>query len=192
VVQGSALIGQNFAQPGYFHGRPSATSDTDPADATKTISAPYNASSSSGSNYGPTSKPLQDRIKADMAALTAENPGLPVPAELLYASASGLDPDISPATAAYQVARVAKARGVEAAAVTALLEKNIEPRAFGFLGEPTVNVLALNQALDALAPLKPVVAMPPAAPEVVPTTAPAAEAPATEAPAKAIAPTTTP
>lgn len=152
-VRGSTLIGQGFSQPGYFHGRPSATTDTDPADSSKTLSAPYNAANSAGSNYGPTSQALKDRMKADYAALRAENPDQPVPPELVYASASGLDPDISPAAAAYQVARVAKARGLPATEVQALVDEHTRLRAFGLLGEPAVNVLLLNRALDEKKPL---------------------------------------
>ena len=109
-VIGSALIGQNFADEKYFHGRPSATTDTDPNDSTKTVPAPYNAANSSGSNLGPTSKALVDRVKDDTAKLEAENPGVPVPADLVTTSASGLDPDITPAGALFQVPRVAKER----------------------------------------------------------------------------------
>jgi potassium-transporting ATPase KdpC subunit len=169
-VRGSTLIGQGFTQPGYFHGRPSATTDTDPADSSKTISAPYNAANSVGSNYGPTSLALKDRIKADLAALKAENPDQPVPPELVYASASGLDPDISPTAAAYQVARVAKARALPAADVQALVDTLTRARALGLLGEPTVNVLALNRALDEKKPLPAVT--PAATPASTPTTTP--------------------
>lgn len=148
-VIGSALIGQNFTKPEYFHGRPSATTDTDPNDSTKTIPAPYNASNSSGSNLAPTAKALVDRVKADIATLQAENPGVAVPADLVTTSASGLDPDISPEAARFQVKRVAKARGLPEANVAALVEAHIEGRLFGLIGEPHVNVLALNMALDA-------------------------------------------
>jgi len=171
-VVGSELIGQNFTADAYFHGRPSATSDTDPTDATKTISAPYNAANSSGSNLGPTAKALLDRIKDDTAKLQAENPGKPVPVDLVTASGSGLDPEMSIAAAQFQVPRVAKARGVDEQIVRDLILVSIKPRTLGLLGEPTLNVLALNQALDATAPLaKPAV--------------PAAAAPATETPAAA-------
>ncbi len=111
-VIGSALIGQNFTSDKYFHGRPSATTDTDPNDATKTVPAPYNAANSAGSNLGPTSKALVDRVKEDAAKLAAENPNTPIPADLVTTSASGLDPDITPAGALFQVPRVAKARGL--------------------------------------------------------------------------------
>jgi potassium-transporting ATPase KdpC subunit len=144
-VIGSALIGQNFTDPKYFHGRPSAT--TDPADSTKSV--PYNAANSGGSNLGPTSKTLVDRVTEDTKALQAENPSVPVPVDLVTTSASGLDPDITPAGAMFQVPRVAKARGLSEAAVKALVDANITGRIFGILGEPRVNVLALNLALDA-------------------------------------------
>ena len=149
-VIGSALIGQNFADEKYFHGRPSATTDTDPNDATKTVPAPYNASSSSGSNLGPTSKTLVDRMKDDAAKLVAENPNASVPVDLVTTSASGLDPDITPAAALFQVPRVAKARGLSEDAVRQLVEANIAGRLAGVIGEPHVNVLRLNLALDAL------------------------------------------
>jgi potassium-transporting ATPase KdpC subunit len=150
-VIGSALIGQNFASPGYFHGRPSATSDTDPNDSSKTVPAPYNATNSSGSNAGPTSKALIERVKEEVEKLKAENPGAPVPIDLVTSSASGLDPDISPAAALFQVPRVAKARNVDEAQVRRLVQQHIEPRPlFGLLGEPRVNILQLNMALDAL------------------------------------------
>ncbi len=148
-VVGSALIGQNFTRPEYFHGRPSATTDTDPKDATKTVSAPYNAMNSAGSNLGPTSQALSDRVKADIAALQAENPGAPVPADLVTTSASGLDPDISPEAAAFQAPRVAKERKLPVALVEKLIQQQTKGRLAGLLGEPRVNVLALNIALDA-------------------------------------------
>jgi potassium-transporting ATPase KdpC subunit len=144
-VIGSALIGQSFTDPKYFHGRPSAT--TDPADSTKSV--PYNAANSGGSNLGPTSKALVDRVTEDTKTLQAENPSVPVPVDLVTTSASGLDPDITPAGAMFQVPRVAKARGLSEAAVKALVDANITGRTFGILGEPRVNVLALNLALDA-------------------------------------------
>lgn len=150
-VIGSTLIGQNFAAEKYFHGRPSATTDTDPNDASKTVPAPYNAANSSGSNLGPTSKALRDRIAADAARLHAENPDLPVPVDLVTTSASGLDPQISPAAARFQVPRVAKARGLDSARVQALVEAHTQGRWLGLIGEPTVNVLALNLALDSAA-----------------------------------------
>jgi potassium-transporting ATPase KdpC subunit len=149
-VIGSALIGQNFAGETYFHGRPSATTDTDPNDATKTVPAPYNAGNSSGSNLGPTSKALVDRVTEDTARLAAENPNAPVPVDLVTTSASGLDPDISPAAALFQVPRVAKARGLKEDVVRTLVEAHTSGRLAGIIGEPHVNVLQLNLALDAL------------------------------------------
>jgi K+-transporting ATPase ATPase C chain len=148
---GSTLIGQNYTAPNYFHGRPSATTDTDPNDASKTIPAPYNAGNSAGSNLGPTSKALLDRITADTATLAAENPGTPVPMDLVTTSASGLDPDISPAAALFQVPRVAKARNLAEVQVRQLVEAHTTGRLAGLIGEPHVNVLQLNLALDALA-----------------------------------------
>jgi K+-transporting ATPase ATPase C chain len=149
-VIGSALIGQQFAEAKYFHGRPSATTAPDPKDPSKTVDAPYNAASSGGSNLGPTSKALIDRVKADVAKLKAENPNMPVPTDLVTTSGSGLDPDISPAGALFQVPRVAKARGLPEQRVRALVESHIKGRTLGFLGEPRVNVLDLNLALDRL------------------------------------------
>jgi potassium-transporting ATPase KdpC subunit len=149
-VLGSELIGQNFADAKYFHGRPSATTDTDPNDSTKTVPAPYNAANSSGSNAGPTSKALIERVKEDVEKLKAENPSTPVPVDLVTTSASGLDPHITPAAAYFQVPRVAKARGLPEAKVRDLVTQNIEGRFLGVLGEPRVNVLQLNMALDAL------------------------------------------
>ena len=153
-VIGSSLIGQNFTSDQYFHGRPSATTDTDPNDSTKTVPAPYNAANSSGSNAGPTAKSLIDRVKDDTAKLKAENPNAPVPVDLVTTSGSGLDPHISPAAAEFQVPRVAKARGLQEEAVRQLVAEHTEGRTLGFLGEPVVNVLALNLALDAQAPVK--------------------------------------
>jgi K+-transporting ATPase ATPase C chain len=147
---GSALIGQNFASENYFHGRPSATTDTDPNDATKTIPAPYNADNSGGSNLGPTSKALVDRVTADAGKLAAENPGVPVPMDLVTTSASGLDPDVSPAAALFQVPRVAKARKLAEVQVRQLVLDHTTGRLAGLIGEPHVNVLELNLALDAL------------------------------------------
>ena len=151
TVVGSALIGQQFTSERYFHGRPSATSDTDPNDATKTIAAPYNAANSGGSNLGPTAKALIDRVHGDADKLRAENPNQPVPVDLVTTSASGLDPDITPAAASFQVPRVAKARNLSEERVRQLVEANTEDRLFGVLGERHVNVLKLNLALDALA-----------------------------------------
>jgi potassium-transporting ATPase KdpC subunit len=149
-VIGSALIGQNFTSDKYFHGRPSATTDTDPNDATKTVPAPYNAANSAGSNLGPTSKALIDRVKDDAAKLAAENPNTPIPVDLVTTSASGLDPDITPAAALFQVPRVAKARGLPDDKVRQLVEDHISGRLIGIIGESHVNVLQLNLALDAL------------------------------------------
>jgi K+-transporting ATPase ATPase C chain len=148
-VVGSALIGQEFKDNKYFHGRPSATSAPDPADSTKTVPAPYNAANSSGSNLGPTSKALNDRIKEDVEKLKAENPAAPVPVDLVTTSASGLDPDISPEAALFQAPRVAKARNLSEDRVRQLIAAQTEGRFAGLLGEPRVNVLALNLALDA-------------------------------------------
>jgi potassium-transporting ATPase KdpC subunit len=150
VVIGSELIGQNFTEERYFHGRPSATTDTDPNDASKTVAAPYNAANSSGSNAGPTSKALIERIQGDVEKLKAENPGTPVPVDLVTTSASGLDPHITPAAAYFQVPRVAKARGLPETKVHDLVTQHIEQRFLGVLGERRVNVLQLNMALDAL------------------------------------------
>ena len=150
-VVGSALIGQEFKDDKYFHGRPSATSAPDPADSTKTVSAPYNAANSGGSNLGPTSKALNDRVKEDVDKLKAENPSAPVPQDLVTTSASGLDPDISPEGALFQVPRVSKARNMPEGRVRQLVTENTKGRLVGLLGEPRVNVLALNLALDAAA-----------------------------------------
>src|SRR3984893_8055023 len=150
-VIGSALIGQAFTSVRYFHGRPSATTATDPNDATKTVPAPYNAANSGGSNLGPTSKALVDRVKDDVEKLKTENPSTPVPIDLVTTSASGLDPDISPEAALFQVPRVAKARNLPEDAVRKLVEQHIESRLAGLLGEPRVHVLALNLALDGAA-----------------------------------------
>jgi potassium-transporting ATPase KdpC subunit len=147
---GSTLIGQNFVSDTYFHGRPSATSEPDPKDPTKTIAMPYAADNSTGSNLGPTSKALVERIKADTARLQKENPAVPVPVDLVTTSASGLDPDITPAAAYFQVPRVAKARNIPEAELKALVAAHIEGRLFGLIGEPRVNVLQLNLALDDL------------------------------------------
>ncbi|MDB5600811.1 MAG: kdpC [Xanthobacteraceae bacterium] len=148
-VVGSALIGQNFASERYFQPRPSATSAPDPADSSKTIDAPYNAGNSSGANLGPTSQKLVDRVKADVERLRGEGASV-VPADAVTTSASGLDPHVSPAYAALQVARVAKARNLPEASVRILLAGQTEGAFLGVLGEPRVNVLKLNLALDAL------------------------------------------
>jgi len=147
-VVGSALIGQVFADDKYFHGRPSATNTPDPKDATKTIDAPYNAANSGGSNLGPTSKMLIERVKGDVDKLKAENPSVQVPIDLVTTSGSGLDPDISPEAAMFQVPRVAKARNMPEDRVRQLVQEQTQPRWLGLLGEPRVNVLALNLALD--------------------------------------------
>jgi K+-transporting ATPase ATPase C chain len=149
-VIGSALIGQVFAEPKYFHGRPSATTAPDPKDPAKTFDAPYNAANSGGSNLGPTSKALAERLKADVVRLRRDNPSAPVPVDLVTTSGSGLDPDISPAAAMFQVPRVAEARGLPQSKVRDLVEAQIEGRTLGLLGEPRVNVLMLNLALDRL------------------------------------------
>jgi len=148
-VIGSELIGQNFADARYFHGRPSATTDTDPNDPTKTVPAPYNASNSGGANAGPTSKSLIDRVTQDADKLKAENPNVPVPVDLVTTSASGLDPEISPAAVFFQVPRVAQARGIPEARLRELVNQSIEGRSLGILGERRVNVLKLNMRLDA-------------------------------------------
>jgi K+-transporting ATPase ATPase C chain len=148
-VIGSSLIGQNFTSEKYFHGRPSATTEPDPKDSTKTIPVPYAADNSGGSNAGPTSKALVDRVKEDTAKLQAENPNTPVPVDLVTTSASGLDPDITPAGADFQVPRVAKARGIGEDKLRQLIADNTTDRTLGILGEKRVNVLALNLALDA-------------------------------------------
>ncbi|MFO1109988.1 MAG: K(+)-transporting ATPase subunit C [Bradyrhizobium sp.] len=149
-VIGSALIGQEFKDDKYFHGRPSATLAPDPADSSKTVSAPYNAANSGGSNLGPTSKALADRIKEDVEKLKGENPNAAVPVDLVTTSASGLDPDISPDAALFQVPRIAKARNLPEERVRQLVSDHARGRLAGLIGEPRVNVLALNLALDAV------------------------------------------
>jgi potassium-transporting ATPase KdpC subunit len=151
TVVGSALIGQQFTSDKYFHGRLSATTAPDPNDSTKTVPAPYNAANSGGSNLGPSNKALIDRVRGDMEALRKENPSMPVPADLVTTSASGLDPDISPEAAFFQVPRVAKARSLPEDRVHQLVTDNTQGRWLGLLGEPRVNVLQLNLALDKLA-----------------------------------------
>lgn len=150
-IIGSSVMGQEFTSDKYFHGRPSATTAPDPKDPTKTVSAPYNAANSGGSNLGSTSKALMDRIKADVETLKKENPSAAVPTDLVMASASGLDPDISPEGAMFQVPRVAKARNISEERVRQLVEQHTEGRVLGLLGQPHVNVLLLNMALDQLA-----------------------------------------
>jgi K+-transporting ATPase ATPase C chain len=151
TVVGSALIGQQFTSDKYFHGRPSATTAPDPNDATKTVPAPYNASNSGGSNYGPSNKALIDRVQGDIDALKKENASQPVPSDLVTTSASGLDPDISPEAALFQVPRVAKARNLPENRIRQLVGESTQARLLGLLGEPHVNVLQLNLALDKLA-----------------------------------------
>ncbi len=148
-VIGSSLVGQNFTSDKYFHPRPSATTEPDPKDPTKTIPVPYAADNSGGSNLGPTNQALIDRVKADAAKLAKQNPGTPIPVDLVTTSASGLDPDITPAAALFQAPRVAQARHLSLVKVQQLIARNTEPRWIGILGEPRVNVLALNLALDA-------------------------------------------
>ncbi|MEA2981096.1 MAG: potassium-transporting ATPase KdpC subunit [Alphaproteobacteria bacterium] len=150
AVVGSALIGQMFAEDKYFHGRPSATTAPDPKDPSKTVEAPYNAANSGGSNMGPTSKVLAERLKGDIDKRKQENPQADVPVDLVTTSASGLDPDISPAAAYFQAPRVAKARGLPELRLRDLIDSQIRGRIFGLLGEPHVNVLELNLALDKL------------------------------------------
>ena len=151
TVVGSTLIGQSFTSDRYFHGRPSATLGPDPNDATKTTSVPYNAVNSMGSNLGPTSKALVDRITADVAKLKAENPAAAIPADLVTTSGSGLDPDVSPEAALFQVPRVAKARNMPEDRLRQLVADNTQGPFLGLLGEAHVNVLALNLALDGAA-----------------------------------------
>ena len=150
-VVGSVLIGQVFADDKYFHGRPSATNAPDPKDPTKTIDAPYNATNSMGSNLGPTNKSLIERVKGDLEKLKAENPKMQVPQDLVTTSGSGLDPDISPEAALFQVPRVAKARNMPEGRLRQLVGQHTDGRFLGLLGEPHVNVLLLNLALDQMA-----------------------------------------
>jgi K+-transporting ATPase ATPase C chain len=151
TVIGSELIGQVFADDKYFHGRPSATNTPDPKDPTKNVDAPYNAANSGGSNLGPTNKALIDRVKGDVDKLKAENPSAPVPIDLVTTSGSGLDPHISSEAAFFQVPRVAKARGITEDRLRQLVADHVEGRLLGFIGEPRVNVLMLNIALDRIA-----------------------------------------
>jgi K+-transporting ATPase ATPase C chain len=150
-VVGSELIGQVFESEKYFHGRPSATTAPDPNDATKTVPAPYNAANSGASNFGPSNKALIDRVQGDINKLKQENSAAPVPPDLVTTSASGLDPHISPEAALFQVPRIAKARNVPEDRIRQLVADHTEERFLGLLGEPRVNVLLLNLALDRLA-----------------------------------------
>jgi K+-transporting ATPase ATPase C chain len=150
-VVGFELIGQEFTSDKYFHGRPSATTAPDPQDSSKTVPAPYNAANSGGSNLGPTNKALIERVQGDVDKLKQENPGSPVPIDLVTTSGGGLDPHISPAGALFQVPRVAKARNLPEERVRQLVDEHTEARFLGLLGEPRVNVLALNLALDSTA-----------------------------------------
>jgi potassium-transporting ATPase KdpC subunit len=152
TVIGSALIGQNFTSDKYFHGRPSATNTPDPKDSTKNIDAPYNAANSTGSNLGPTSQQLVERVKGSVDALRKEGVTGSIPADAVTTSASGLDPEISPAYALLQVAQVAKARNLPGDKLRALVMAQTNGRILGFIGEPRVNVLLLNLALDGLGP----------------------------------------
>jgi potassium-transporting ATPase KdpC subunit len=149
-VVGSALIGQEFKSDKYFHGRPSATTAPDPADPNKTVAAPYNAANSGGSNLGPSNKALIDRVQGDLDSLKKESPSAAVPVDLVTTSGSGLDPDISPEAAYFQVPRVAKARNLAEDKVRQLVSEHLQERFLGVLGEPRVNVLLLNLALDRL------------------------------------------
>ncbi len=149
-VIGSTLVGQSFTSERYFHPRPSATSRPDPSDASKTVDAPYNAAASTGSNLGPITKKLLDRVQASVDELQKEGIRGPVPIDAVTTSSSGLDPDISPQNALMQVARVAKARGLPDELVRHLVNGQVEGRALGVLGEPRINVLQLNLALDSL------------------------------------------
>lgn len=149
-VVGSQFIGQAFTGDKYFHGRPSATTAPDPADASKSVAAPYNAANSGGSNLGPSNKVLIDRVQGDIDKLRKENPAAPIPADLVTTSGSGLDPDISPEAAFFQAPRVAKARNLAEDRVRQLVSDHTEDRFLGIFGEPRVNVLLLNLALDQL------------------------------------------
>lgn len=149
VVIGSELIGQSFTSDRYFHGRPSVTLGPDPADPSKTTVVPYNAVNSMGSNLGPANPALIDRVKTDVERLKAENPSQPVPMDLVTTTGSGLDPHVSPEAALFQVPRVAKARNMTEDQLRDLVDQHTEARLLGIIGEPTVNVLALNLALDA-------------------------------------------
>jgi K+-transporting ATPase ATPase C chain len=147
-VIGSALIGQEFTSDRYFRGRPSATTAADPNDSSKTVPAPYNAANSAGSNLGPTNKALIERVQGDVDKLKRENPGVAVPIDLVTTTGSGLDPHISPEAALFQVPRVAKARNMPEDRVRQLVNERVEGRRLGLFGDPRVNVLELNLALD--------------------------------------------
>jgi K+-transporting ATPase ATPase C chain len=151
-IVGSALIGQEFKSDRYFHGRPSATTGPDPADPSKSVPAPYNAANSMGSNLGPTNKALVERVQGDLDTLKQENPNAQVPIDLVTTSGSGLDPDITPEAALFQVPRVAKARNLPEDRVRQLVNSHVDHRVFGIFGEPRVNVLALNLDLDRATP----------------------------------------
>jgi len=156
-IIGSHLIGQQWTDPKWFHGRPSATVAPDPQDPTNTVKSPYNAANTTASNLGPTSKVLQDRLIADRKTLDEAQPelaGRALPADMLTTSGSGLDPDITPANALFQVERVAKARSVRPEQIAALVQQHLIPRSLWIFGEPRVNVLELNLALDAAFPTK--------------------------------------
>jgi K+-transporting ATPase ATPase C chain len=190
VVLGSRLIGQNWADPKWFHGRPSATTDTDPNDSTKTIPAPYNAASSSASNLGPTSKALQDRLADDRKTLNQMQPSLAgktLPADVLTTSGSGLDPDITPANASLQIERIAKTRGAPPDQIAALVARHTTSRSLGIFGEPRVNVLELNLELENTFPARGTKEKPPAA-EATPVPAPAAPVAAAPPPPSAETP----
>lgn len=152
VVIGSALIGQEFTSDRYFRGRPSATTGPDPSDSTKTTSVPYNAANSMGANLGPTNKALVERVQGGVEKLKQENPGAAVPIDLVTTSGSGLDPHISPEAALFQVPRVAKARNISEERLRQLVQERVEGRTLGIFGEPRVNVLLLNLALDQVSP----------------------------------------
>jgi K+-transporting ATPase ATPase C chain len=150
TIVGSEWVGQSFTRPAFLHGRPSATVGADPADPSRTVDLPYNAAASSGSNLGPTSQKLADRLMAASAELRDEGFAGPLPADAVTTSGSGLDPHVSPAFALAQAPRIAAARGIEEARIAAVIGDHVEGPMLGFLGEPRVNVLAVNRALDAL------------------------------------------
>lgn len=151
IIVGSHLIGQTFVTDNYFHGRPSATTATDPNDSTKTVPAPYNAANSNGSNLGPTSQALVDGVKTMATTLQSES-NQRIPVDMVTTSGSGLDPDITPAAARFQIPRIAHTRHLPENIVSDLINQHITPRTLGVFGEPTVNVLELNMALDKTSP----------------------------------------